>query len=76
MVYIFVLCRQFDSLIHTDIVLIQVVDDNLGFVKDRTISRLIEMQSNEYLIAHAVTHAPELLLALKEERSRKRFAKR
>ncbi len=54
----------------------QVVDDNLGFVKDRTISRLIEMQSTEYLIAHAMTHAPELLLALKEERSRKRFAKR
>jgi len=56
--------------------LMQIVDDNLGFVKDRTVSRLIEMQSNEYLIAHAVTHAPELLLALKEERSRKRFAKR
>jgi len=41
-----------------------VVDDNLGFVKDRTISRLIEMQSNEYLIDHATRHAPELLMAL------------
>ncbi|KAI8109820.1 hypothetical protein M9434_001099 [Picochlorum sp. BPE23] len=56
-----------------------VVDDNLGFVKDRTISRLIEMQSNEYLVAHASRHAPELILALKEEkeaRSRARYAKR
>ena len=52
------------------------MDDNLGFVKDRTVSRLIEMQSTEYLIAHAQEHAPELLLALQEERSRKRFAKR
>ena len=41
-----------------------VIDDNLGFVKDRTISRLIEMQSNEYLIDHAKRHAPELLKAL------------
>lgn len=43
-----------------------VVDDNLGFAKDRTISRLLEMQSREYLIAHAEQHAPELVLALKE----------
>jgi peroxisome-assembly ATPase len=41
-----------------------VIDDNLGFVKDRTISRLIEMQSNEYLVDHANRHAPELLKAL------------
>lgn len=56
-----------------------VVDDNLGFVKDRTISRLIEMQSSEYLVAHASRHAPELILALKEEKeaqSRARYAKR
>lgn len=44
----------------------QVVDDNLGFAKDRTISRLTEMQSQEYLIAHAKQNAPELLLALEE----------
>ena len=43
-----------------------VVDDNLGFAKDRTISRLTEMQSEEYLRAHAKAHAPELLLALAE----------
>ncbi|KAL4448617.1 hypothetical protein ABPG75_005836 [Micractinium tetrahymenae] len=43
-----------------------VVDDNLGFAKDRTISRLTEMQSEEYLRAHAKAHAPELLLALKD----------
>lgn len=43
-----------------------VVDDNLGFSKDRTVSRLTEMQSTEYLTAHAQAHAPELLLALKE----------
>ncbi|PRW45043.1 vacuolar -sorting-associated 33-like protein [Chlorella sorokiniana] len=44
----------------------EVVDDNLGFAKDRTISRLTEMQSEEYLRAHAKAHAPELLLALGE----------
>ncbi len=44
-----------------------VVDDNLAFAKDRTVSRLIEMQSHEYLEAHAQRHAPELLLALREE---------
>ena len=42
-----------------------VVDDNLGFAKDRTISRLLEMQILEHLIAHAERHAPELVLALK-----------
>jgi len=53
-----------------------IIDDNLGFAKDRTISRLIEMQSTEYLVAHAEMHASELLLALQEEKSRKRFTKR
>ncbi len=43
-----------------------VVDDNLGFSKDRCISRLTEMQSFEYLMAHAKRHSPELLLALQE----------
>ncbi|KAK9837545.1 hypothetical protein WJX84_004210 [Apatococcus fuscideae] len=43
-----------------------VVDDNLGFSKDRLISRLTEMQSMEYLVAHAKLHAPELLPVLKE----------
>lgn len=43
-----------------------VVDDNLGFSKDRTVSRLTEMQSREYLRAHAERHAPELLYALEE----------
>jgi peroxisome-assembly ATPase len=43
-----------------------LVDDNLGFAKERTVSRLIEMQSKEYLKAHAKAHAPELLLALEE----------
>lgn len=43
-----------------------VVDDHLGFAKDRTISRLTEMQSKEYLRAHAEAHAPELLYALEQ----------
>ena len=30
-----------------------VVDDNLGFAKERIISRLTEMQSHEYARAHA-----------------------
>ncbi|KAG2493777.1 hypothetical protein HYH03_007997 [Edaphochlamys debaryana] len=51
-----------------------VVDDNLGFAKDRTISRLIEMQSLEYLIHHAKQYEPSLLLALKEARSKARDA--
>lgn len=42
------------------------VDDNLGFAKDRTISRLTEMQSLEYLLTHAHAHAPEYVLALEE----------
>lgn len=44
----------------------EVVDDNLGFAKDRCVSRLTEMQSREYLRAHAKAHAPELLYALEE----------
>ncbi|GMH39421.1 hypothetical protein BSKO_07319 [Bryopsis sp. KO-2023] len=48
-----------------------VVDDNLGFAKDRAISRLTEMQSLEYLVEHANRHAPELLLALAEAQTRK-----
>ncbi len=43
-----------------------MIDDNLGFAKDRCISRLTEMQSYEYLIAHAKKHSPQLLLALHE----------
>lgn len=43
-----------------------IVDDNLGFAKDRTISRLTEMQSLEYQLQHAQQHAPENLLALEE----------
>jgi protein AFG1 len=42
------------------------VDDALGFQKDRTVSRLTEMQSGEYLQAHAAAHAPSLLKALAE----------
>lgn len=56
-----------------------VVDDNLGFVKDRTISRLIEMQSSEYLADHAKKHAPELLRAMEEDtetQRRARYSKR
>lgn len=46
-----------------------VVDDQLGFSKDRCISRLTEMQSLEYLIAHAEKHAPHLLLALQQKQA-------
>mmetsp|Transcript_29767 Transcript_29767/g.83886 ORF Transcript_29767/g.83886 Transcript_29767/m.83886 type:complete len:133 (+) Transcript_29767:81-479(+) len=45
-----------------------VIDDNLGFTKDRTVSRLIEMQSDEYLEQHAEQRAPQLLMALHEKR--------
>ncbi|GAX74866.1 hypothetical protein CEUSTIGMA_g2312.t1 [Chlamydomonas eustigma] len=48
-----------------------IIDDNLGFSKERTISRLTEMQSTEYLVAHAQNHAPENLLALQEAQSKK-----
>ena len=58
-------------------VTLQVVDDNLGFAKDRTVSRLTEMQSKEYLRAHATAHAPELLYALDEgEKQEKKRAER
>jgi len=44
-----------------------VVDDNLAFSKDRTISRLTEMESREYLLSHAQRHVPCLVLALDEQ---------
>jgi hypothetical protein len=47
-----------------------VVDDNLAFAKERTISRLIEMQSLDYLMDHARLHARVLLPALEEARAR------
>jgi peroxisome-assembly ATPase len=47
-----------------------VVDDNLGFAKHRTVSRLVEMQTMEYAITHAERHAPELLLALQEAQAK------
>jgi predicted ATPase len=53
-----------------------VVDDNLGFTKDRTISRLIEMQSREYLTQHAEQHAPELLLALHDRKANPKSQRR
>jgi predicted ATPase len=43
-----------------------VIDDNLGFAKDRTISRMIEMQTMEYALAHSERNAPERKLALQE----------
>lgn len=46
-----------------------VIDDNLGFAKDRTISRLIEMQSDEYREQHAAQRAPHLLQALHEAKT-------
>lgn len=49
-----------------------VVDDNLAFAKDRTVSRLIEMQSIEYRLQHAHKHAPELILALTEINTKRR----
>jgi hypothetical protein len=51
-----------------------VVDDQLGFAKDRTISRLTEMQSVEYLLQHA-KQRPELkhlVLALQEAQEKQR----
>ncbi|MEW5300286.1 MAG: hypothetical protein WDW36_003227 [Sanguina aurantia] len=47
-----------------------LVDDNLAFSKDRTISRLIEMQSMEHMVTHARAHAPELLAALLEAQAK------
>ena len=46
------------------------VDDNLAFALERTISRLTEMQTLTYLVAHARAHAPVLLLALEEQQAR------
>ncbi len=46
------------------------MDDNLGFSKDRCVSRLTEMQSLPYLTAHARKHSPNLLLALEEAAER------
>lgn len=43
-----------------------VVDPQLAFAKDRTISRLTEMQSIEYQLQYAKQHAPQLVLALQE----------
>lgn len=47
-----------------------LVDDNLAFAKERTISRLIEAQSLSYLMEHARQHAPVLLPALEELREK------
>jgi len=47
-----------------------LVDDNLAFAKERTISRLIEAQSLSYLMDHARQHAPVLLPALEELREK------
>jgi peroxisome-assembly ATPase len=47
-----------------------LVDDNLGFAKDRTVSRLAEMQTIEYAIAHAKRYDPALCLALEDARGR------
>lgn len=46
------------------------VDDHLGFVKDRTVSRLLEMRTFEYAIEHAKKYQPDLLLPLKEVQSK------
>jgi hypothetical protein len=35
-----------------------IVDDNLGFAKVRIISRMLEMQSEEYAHAHAKCVSP------------------
>ncbi len=48
-----------------------LVDNELGFSKDRTVSRLTEMQSLEYLAAHADAHDPSLKLALQEALDKK-----
>lgn len=46
-----------------------VVDDVVGFAKERTVSRLIEMSSLHYAREHAARHAPELLPSLPPEES-------
>lgn len=45
------------------------VDDHLGFVKDRTVSRLLEMQSIEYAMAHAERYQRDIVLALQEQKT-------
>ncbi|GIL76360.1 hypothetical protein Vretifemale_5974 [Volvox reticuliferus] len=67
---------QFDAAKKPDLAALPdvVVDDNLGFAKDRTISRLTEMQSLEYLLHHARQHEPSLVLALQEAQDRNRHA--
>ncbi|GLC33066.1 hypothetical protein PLESTB_000374200 [Pleodorina starrii] len=67
---------QFDAAKRPDLAALPdvVVDDNLGFSKDRTISRLTEMQSLEYLLHHARQHEPSLVLALQEAQARNRQA--
>lgn len=52
-----------------------IVDDDLSFSKDRTISRLLEMGSSEYLLSHARRHVPCLVLALEEKREQPRERK-
>lgn len=42
-------------------------------LQDRSISRLLEMQSLEYLVAFAERHAPDTTLALREGSQRKKF---
>ena len=48
-----------------------VVDDNLGFAKDRAVSRLIEMQTLEYAVAHARHRDATLLAALEDAQQRR-----
>ena len=45
-------------------------------MKDRTVSRLTEMGSLEYIRAHAELHAPELLLAVSEAIEREKVRDR
>ena len=47
----------------------QVVDDNLGFSKERTISRLTEMQSEEYLLTTRAL-SPDHLKQVEDARRR------
>eukprot|EP00892_Ulva_mutabilis_P006663 jgi/Ulvmu1/4369/UM002_0094.1 len=52
------------------------VDDHLGFVKDRTVSRLLEMRTFEYALAHAAKYEPDMLLPLKQVQSKAAQKKR
>ena len=51
-----------------------VVDDNLGFAKDRIVSRLTEMQTLEYAVAHARMRDPSMVSALEEAMNKQRKA--